>query len=132
MAGINNLAQLLKKMKPSLQKGEYVFCTLSEKEFIVKKIKKYVMKFEEKEGVTLILEKNIAVKNKLAFSGSWSWIILTVHSDLAAVGFLAAITKELAASGISVNAVSAYYHDHLFVPIEKAGVAMQVLRKFSL
>ena len=33
----------------------------------------------------------------------------------------------LADAGISVNPVSAYYHDHLFVPVEKAGQAMQLL-----
>jgi hypothetical protein len=51
-----------------------------------------------------------------------------VHSALTAVGFLAAITTRLAEAGISVNAVSAYYHDHLFVPWERREEAMEVLK----
>ena len=54
----------------------------------------------------------------LPFDGTWAWITLTVHSSLSAVGFLAAITTRLAGEGISVNPVSAYYHDHLFGSVE--------------
>ena len=39
-------------------------------------------------------------------------ITLTVRSSLEAVGLLAAITARLADAGISVNAVSAFHHDH--------------------
>jgi hypothetical protein len=56
---------------------------------------------------------------------------LMVHSSLDAVGFLAAITAKLAAGGISVNPVSAFYHDHLFVPVDKAEMAMNLLSEFS-
>jgi hypothetical protein len=58
-------------------------------------------------------------------------ITLTVHSALDAVGFLAAITARLAEAGISVNAVSAFYHDHLFVPVGRADEAMAVLQEMS-
>ena len=54
-------------------------------------------------------------------------ITLDVHSALDAIGFLAAVATLLAKAGISVNAVSAYYHDHLFVPREKADEAMRLL-----
>lgn len=54
-------------------------------------------------------------------------ITLTVHSNLNAVGFLAAVAAKLAEHQISVNVVSAFYHDHLFVPDEKAEQAMQIL-----
>jgi hypothetical protein len=57
---------------------------------------------------------------------------LTVHSSLTAVWFLAAITTKLAQSGISVNAVSAYYHDHIFVPIERIQEALELLQTFTL
>ena len=58
-------------------------------------------------------------------------ITLTIHSDLSAVGFLARITDKLAKAGISVNVCSGYYHDHLFVPIEKANNAIDILKRLS-
>ena len=58
-------------------------------------------------------------------------ITLTVHSSLEAVGFLAAVTARLAAAGIAVNAVSAFYHDHLFVPEHRADDALSLLRNLS-
>jgi len=50
---------------------------------------------------------------------------------LEAVGFLAAITARLAEAGISVNPVSAFYHDHLFVPHNRADEALARLKEMS-
>jgi hypothetical protein len=58
-------------------------------------------------------------------------ITLTIHSDLQAVGFLAPIMTRLAEAGISVNPVSAFYHDHLFVPWDKRNEAMEILESFK-
>jgi len=59
-------------------------------------------------------------------------ITLTIHSDLNAVGFLASITKKLAEKGISVNAISAFYHDHLFVPYEKRIEVIKALKELTI
>ena len=32
---------------------------------------------------------------------------------------------------VSVNVVSAYFHDHLFVPVDRAGEAMTILNTLS-
>lgn len=117
-------------MNPKLQKQEFVFCTVDEAKFKLLKITPILI-FREEEGLTIILEKTVALKNELAFSGVWAMITLLVNSDLTAVGFLAAITKKLAEAGISVNAVSAFYHDHLFVPFEKADKAISLLKELS-
>lgn len=77
------------------------------------------------------MEKEVADENRLPYDSVWSLITLNVNSDLAAVGFLAAITPALAQAGISVNVVSAYYHDHLFVPEGKAKEALKILQKLS-
>ena len=130
MTEISNLIELLKGMKPELADGEFVFCTISEIQLAQFKINP-LLTFKEKEGITIIIEKKTADKNSLPYRNSWSWIVLTVHSDLLAVGFLARITNELAKAGISVNAVSAYYHDHLFVPTQKANEAMKLLEKLA-
>jgi hypothetical protein len=56
-------------------------------------------------------------------------ITLDINSRLEAVGFLAAITARLAADGIAANPVSAFHHDHLFVPEICAEEAMAILEK---
>lgn len=127
---ITNLNQLLSSMQPKLVRGRYVFCTLPESKLSTLKIKPRIV-FHEEEGVTVIVEKEVADKNKLLYDKVWSLITLTVHSDLSAVGFLAVITGALAEAEISINAVSAYYHDHLFVPEEKKEDAVKVLQKIS-
>ncbi len=130
MTRIKDLGKLLQGMKPALAKGEYVFCTVSES--ALRGLGNAPMLiFREKEGITVVLEKKIATKNALSYSGTWAMITLTVHSDLAAVGLLATVTGELAKEGISVNAVSAYCHDHLFVPRAAAEKAVGLLRLLS-
>lgn len=56
---------------------------------------------------------------------------MKLHSALEAVGFIAAISHELAKAGISCNVIAAYYHDHLFVPIEEAQRTMTILNMIS-
>jgi len=63
--------------------------------------------------------------------GPFALITLKVHSDLMAVGFLAKITEALAKEGISVNAFSAYFHDHLLVPYGKKEGALKTLKGLS-
>ncbi|CAN5132267.1 hypothetical protein BH10PSE3_BH10PSE3_21440 [soil metagenome] len=58
-------------------------------------------------------------------------ITLNIHSSLQAVGFLAALLPALAAEGMGVNPVSGFFHDHLFVPAERAEDALRVLRRMT-
>ena len=90
-----------------------------------------VMQFMEKEGLTLIIEKEDAVKAGYRYEYPCRMITLNVHSSLAVVGFLAKITTRLAEAGISVNPVSAFYHDHLFVPDGKEHEALNTLNALS-
>ncbi len=117
-------------MNPVLAKGKFVICTVSDAKR-EKLCNRPLLIFREREGITVIIEKGIADAENLSYKNIWSMITLNVHSDLNAVGFLAAITKKLAQHEISVNAVSAYYHDHLFVPNEKANQAMKLLKELS-
>jgi len=127
---IKDLDQLMRSMKPELIKGEFIFCSVSDKQLAALKVKP-LMAFKEKEGITLILHRKDAEVNSIKYEGVWVLITMTVHSDLAAVGFLARLTNALAKEGISVNAVSAFYHDHLFVPKEKSKEAMKILKGLS-
>lgn len=129
MAGETNLDQLLRSMQPLLLKGEYVFCSV-DPQFNWTALTPLGL-FHEAEGMTLMVRREQAEAAQLACEARFQMITLSGHSSLEAVGFLAAITSRLAAAGISVNPVSAYYHDHLFVPTARAAEAMQILQDLS-
>ncbi len=129
MAGETNFSKLVKGMIPYLNKGEYVFCTLKD----VNKIDRSLTlgEFKEVEGTTVILERNKADELNLSYNYISSWITLTIHSSLEAVGLTAAFSSELAKEGISCNVIAGYYHDHIFIDATKAQKAMQVLTNLS-
>jgi hypothetical protein len=131
MSSITDLTKLLRTMQPTLQYSDYVFCTVQEEELPDIRPPP-VLKFREQEGITIIIDKQVADEHKLHYESVWSMITLNVHSDLAAVGMLAAVTDKLAENDISVNVVSAFYHDHLFVPVERAREAVKVLKKLAV
>ena len=54
-------------------------------------------------------------------------ITLNVHSSLDAVGLTAAFSAKLTEKNISANVIAAYYHDHIFVPKEKAEQALNAI-----
>jgi hypothetical protein len=122
-----NLQVLLSSIKPRLHSETFVFCTVSESEFKSLKIEPICM-FRETEGVSLTVEKSAADAASLAYDGTWSLITCEVNSDLNAVGFFAAMSKLVAEAGIPLNAVSAYHHDHLFVPADRAKEAIRLLQ----
>jgi hypothetical protein len=126
MPGETGLQKLLGAMAPGLQPGVFVFAALPSGAPRPAGIDP-VMIFREREGETLILLEDEAAAAGLAATFRCRMITLNVHSALDAVGFLAAITARLAAAGMGVNPVSAYFHDHLFVPAERADEAMAIL-----
>jgi len=121
-----DLTRLIKSMKPKLHAEDFVFCTMSQEQYDSAGIKPLCF-FHEDEGISVIVNKIDADTYNLSYEQTWARITCSVHSDLTAVGFLAAITQELAKAKISVNAVSAYHHDHLFVQKDDAGRALEIL-----
>jgi len=124
--GLSDLSALLQSMHPALIGQPFVFASiprpaLAGLAFIP------MGTFCESEGVTVIATQTQARDAGWPAGDAWGCITLMVHSSLHAVGFLAAITSALAREGISVNPVSGYYHDHLFVPWEDRKRAMEAL-----
>ena len=129
MPGEKELESLLKEMKPTLNEGNYVFCTRKDmKELDFNDI---IFTFKEQEGITIVLKQEIADKLQLEYSFVAKWITLTVHSSLEAVGLTAAFSKALTEENISCNVVAGYFHDHIFVDKKDAHKALIVLNKFS-
>ena len=131
MSGGRDLAALLRDMKPEMHNGIFVFCTIAANEKLPATVTP-VLTFREAEGTTLVIPREEAERVGLPHQFPSRLITLTVHSSLQAVGFLAAITARLAEAGISVNAVSAFYHDHLFVQEHRADEALQILQDMSV
>jgi len=129
MPGETNLTELLKTMHPTLNEGDYVFCTIPLSITIDHDL--IIGYFKEKEGLTIILSKEEADKLNLPYSYIAAWITLTVHSSLEAVGLTAAFSAALAKESISCNVIAGYYHDHIFVAKQDAGRAMHALTELA-
>ena len=130
MPGLLELDELLNSLSPKLQEGEFVFCTVQGSYSDYQHLQP-LASFKEAEGLTLILPVHVADKSHLTYEGNFSQITLTVHSSLNAVGLTAAVASKLASHGISANVVAAYYHDHIFVPADKATEAIKVLEELG-
>jgi hypothetical protein len=129
MPGEKDLNILLKGLKPKHNSGNYVFCLI--KDLSILNPVDIVLMFREQEGNTVIIKKEVADNLKLNYSFVASWITLTVHSSLEAVGLTAAFSSVLSDAGISCNVVAAFYHDHIFVNKKDTEKAMEVLNRFS-
>lgn len=127
--GEKSLERLLRSMNPILRGGTYVYCAIPAGAEVPASA---VTVFREEEATTVILESADAEAHRLDPLYRAAWITITVHSDLDAVGFLAAISGALARGGISCNVVSAVYHDHLFVPVAEGERAVEILRSLQL
>ncbi|MDF9388700.1 ACT domain-containing protein [Vibrio sp. 1151_11] len=130
MTAITDLEVLLQSMSPELVGGSYVFCTVQGALADYLHLEP-VATFQEREGLTLVIEQQKAVAAQLDFESVFSLITLTVHSSLEAVGLTAAFATKLASYGISANVIAGYYHDHIFVQKDKAEKAMAALKEFA-
>jgi len=127
--GSADLGALLAGLEPALRPDGYVFCALTDR--VIPADLAPLLIFQEDEGTTLVLRGSDARRIGMPDSTAWAWISLEVRSSLEAVGLLAAVSAELAAHGISCNVVSAYHHDHLFVPLNRGEEAVVILRELS-
>jgi hypothetical protein len=125
MTGERDLRKLLQHMTPQLHPDTFVFCSFPACELPLGL--EPMATFREAEGLSAIVTKNAAQRAGVSCEFESRLITLTVHSSLDAVGFLAAVLAVLADAGIPCNAVSAFHHDHLFVPREAAQKALELL-----
>lgn len=130
MAGEKDLAKLLGGMRPRLRDEIYVFVTVLPGESLPPSLQP-IMIFREAEGLTAIIPEAEAQEAGMGGIFRCRMITLEIHSSLEAVGFLAAITVGLASAGLGVNPVSAFHHDHLFVPADRAEEALAVLEELA-
>lgn len=125
MSGERDLATLLRTLKVRLAPDTYLFATLPDR--ALPEGLRPLMRFEEAEGTTLILRREEATAHGIAGEFPCRMLTLDVHSSLEAVGFIAHIGRVLAEAGLGVNPVAGFYHDHLFLPEDRAEEALALL-----
>lgn len=130
MSGIVGLNELFKSLAPQMQDGDFAFCTVPGSIGDYAVLDPFAI-VKEKEGLTLILPVCVAERENFRVEGTFRNITLMVHSSLEAVGLTAAVSSKLAANGIPANVVAGYYHDHVFVPSDKAEEAVGLLQRLS-
>jgi uncharacterized protein len=116
----------MKNLNPVLNDGVYIFFCFTHNTH--PKIHNPVMVFREFEGKTMIIEKQQADEFEIPYQEVFSWITLAVFSSLETVGLTAKFSKELAIEEIRCNVVAGFHHDHIFVPLEQADKAMEILK----
>ncbi len=129
MSGETHLARLLQGMTPQLNPGQYVFCCVAADHDC--SALQPLASMHEREGLSLVLPREVADAHGLGYDYVAAWITLEVHSSLAAVGLTASFSAALAQAGISCNVVAGFHHDHIFVPIERAERTLSTLRALS-
>ena len=119
--------KLCTSLNPVMAQPVYVYCS-----FIDFSLPAGLVPFctvREEEGLTAVVARSDAVRLRLPNTFESRLITLSVHSSLEAVGFIAVISRTLAQAGISCNAIGGYYHDHIFVPVDRAEEAMSLLNE---
>ncbi|MFT6992482.1 MAG: hypothetical protein ACJASL_004482 [Paraglaciecola sp.] len=129
MSGETDLNKLIASMQPVLNQQEYVFAVLHKASSVSIDELQPLGTFYEIEGLTVIVLKTKADALGIFYQSIFQCITLNVHSSLEAFGLTAAVSSALANQGISANVVAAYYHDHIFVPTDKANQAISCLMK---
>ncbi len=125
---VSDLATLLATMAPALDPQAWAWCLLPAGEAAPADALACV---REPEGTTVVVPEPTALARGWPVLFRCAWIMLRVHSDLAAVGLTAAVAGALAQAGISCNVVAGVHHDHLFVPVDRAQDALATLRRLQ-
>jgi hypothetical protein len=127
MAGEKNLSKMLENLSPVMTEQEYVFCTFTKSSYGDLSDLEPIASVMEDEGLTLVLKKERAIQAGVEYFDTFRCISLGIHSDLTSVGLTAKISSVLYQHGISSNMIAGYFHDHIFVPSDKALNALEVL-----
>ncbi|KAM3458981.1 hypothetical protein MY3296_000128 [Beauveria thailandica] len=128
--GEKSLDRLLATLTSVLHPETYVFTTLDETASLPR-LDQVQLLFRESEGITVIVSKRYAEENEMDYFFPSRMITLNVTSSLEAVGFMAVISTRLATLEMGVNPVSGFYHDHLFVPEDRAAEAVEELNRLA-
>lgn len=131
MPAIRDTAEMIASMAPRLEPDIFHYCTTTDEDLANRCLPVAQCFFLEREGRTFILREADALRLGLDMAMPMRQITLTVHSALDGVGLMAAFARVLADRAIPCNVVAAYFHDHLFVPADRADEALAALQNLA-
>ena len=127
----SNLNTLVSSLEPTLLEGQYVFCTVAREKRKSLALEPWI-EIHEAEGVSMILKKEEASREKLEAYFPSRLIRLKVSPRFDGVGFLAVIATRLATHGIPLQPLAGFYHGYLFVPTDRADESVKLLEGLAL
>lgn len=131
MAAVSDLDALLAGLDASSDRTPYLFCSVPTSPWppAVPTGVEPVAVVAEDEGFTVVVAAEHADAAGLDADRAFlaGRVTLRVHSDLAAVGLTAHVSRVLADAGISANVVAGRFHDHVFVPFDRLDEALDLL-----
>lgn len=125
----SELTEIIKNSTYNIEDGVFIYCKVSG----VGNMDKHFMISQDKDEITVVTKQenldtlNLIEKNK----DFYRLIALNVSVPFYAVGFLAAVTKEIADSGMNVLVISTYSKDYILVRKEVIGQCEQALIKLG-
>ena len=132
MTGERDLSTLLRSLRPVLRDGHFVFCSFPGARYGDHAELAPIAAVSEQEGLTLVVAASTAAAAGLASQPAFCCITLQVHSSLEAVGLTAAVSTALARRSIPANLVAGAFHDHVFVPADRAEDALETLQRLAV
>ncbi len=124
---VHGRTAMIANMRPVLHHQGYVFCFTTDPAVFQMACADCLAFFREDEGFTLVLPVEVAPAHGFATDLPMARIVLEVYSALDGVGLTAAVATALADENIPCNMVSAYHHDHVFVPELQKHEALRIL-----
>lgn len=125
------LQNLIKQLSPELDPRSYVYCTVAQAKYGELENLNPIVSIAELEGLTLVIPLEQAEAEGLDYYRVFRRITLKGHSSLEALGLTSVVTSLLAERGITTNAIAGFYHDHMFVPSDRADEAMEALKELA-
>lgn len=131
MSGARELEKLLADLRPEMLPEEFVFLTFADGSYGERSNLRPIVSVRESEGLSLVVPRARADEEGLAYESVFGAITLNVHSSLQAVGLTAVVARALADRGISANVVAGFFHDHVFVPVDRSEEALAAIASLS-
>lgn len=132
MAAETDLAVMLASITVTRRPGVWTFITVSEPADAVRLLLEdngVDALVREAEGMTAIARVDAARQWGYPIMFEAAWLTLDVHSALGAVGLTAAVSRALGEQQIPCNVVAGHFHDHLLVPVDRAGDAVEAIER---